>query len=430
MPSPGATPSGLSALEKIYAALSPCVFGPSLAAAYVSGATGDELRARMGRVPVTERGALWFHGASAGEMAGAARLVTALHDHGYDFPAIFTASNRAGVDYIARLQTRNTAAALVPWDVSAWIGRAFDTWQPAALFLIETELWPLLIYEAWRRAVPVLALSARIYPRDVKRYQAIRLFIEPTLRRLSRILAQNEIERERFVALGAPPHRCVAAGNLKHLHERVPGDPLWLRSEIGVGPGEPVIVFGSVHRQELALIFQAMAEVKDKAVRFVVAPRHLSSAPDVVRGATAAGLPVALRSRMQAGDNWRVLVLDTIGELREFYGVAVVSVIGGGFGKFGGHNPLEALEAGVPVLLGAHFDHFEHEARSLVAAAPQTMVATAAQLAAALRQMLADEQWRRNILAKQLQTLPDPVCVTRRYLDELAPYLTAAYAGT
>jgi 3-deoxy-D-manno-octulosonic-acid transferase len=106
--------------------------------------------------------------------------------------------------------------------------------------------------------------------------------------------------------------------------------------------------------------------------------------------------------------------------------VAVVAVIGGGFGKFGGHNPLEALEAGAPVLLGAHFDHFEHEARSLIAVTPDAMVTTAKGLAGRLKQMLADEDARRHILTLQRRTLPDPDSVTQRYLHELSPYLTYA----
>ena len=158
-------------------------------------------------------------------MAAAARLVTMLREHGYRLPAVFTAANRAGVEYICRWGAPDAIAALAPWDVPAWISRAFDLWQPAALFLIETELWPRLVFEAHRRGVPVLSLSGRIYPRDMPRYRAIRGFIAPTLRRLSRILAQNETERDRFIALGAAANRCVTAGNLKYLHERAAGDP-------------------------------------------------------------------------------------------------------------------------------------------------------------------------------------------------------------
>jgi 3-deoxy-D-manno-octulosonic-acid transferase len=276
--------------------------------------------------------------------------------------------------------------------------------------------------------VPVLSVSGRIYPRDLSRYHAIRPLIEPTLRRLSRILAQNETERERFIALGAPPDNCVTAGNLKHLQQRTPSRPARLREQIGVPPGHPVIVFGSVHRAEIPLVGDAMAQMAGKEVRFVVAPRHLSSVPYLMREMSARGLTAMLRSRVKPDDQWRILVLDTIGELREFYGIAVASVICGGFGKFGGHNPLEALEAGTPVFFGAHFHHFEHEARLLMAATPEAMITTAEQIAAGLRRMLEEEDWRLDMLAKQKQTLPDPALVTRRYLDELSPFLTAAYA--
>ncbi|HEV3113602.1 MAG TPA: glycosyltransferase N-terminal domain-containing protein [Candidatus Binataceae bacterium] len=428
MPALNTGSSRLSALERIYAALSPCVFGPSLAAAYFGGASTDELRARVGRLPAAAGKAVWLHGASAGEMAAAARLVTALREHGYRLPAVFTAANRAGVAYICRWGAPDTIAALAPWDVPAWISRAFDLWQPAALFLIETELWPRLVFEAHRRGVPVLSLSGRIYPRDMARYRAIRGFIAPTLRRLSRILAQNETERDRFIALGAAANRCVAAGNLKYLRERGAAEPAQLRNQLGISIAQRLIVFGSVHHREIPLIFEAVAALRDQDVGFVIAPRHLSSVPGIVREAAALDLGSARRSLLQSGQNWRILILDTIGELRDFYAISAVAVICGGFGKFGGHNLVEALEAGAPVLFGAHFDHFEHEARSLVALTPQAMVSGPEQLAARLRCWLGDDTLRQHIASRQRLAIPDAAAVTRRYLDELSPYLAGADA--
>jgi 3-deoxy-D-manno-octulosonic-acid transferase len=418
---------GLSLLETLYAALSRCVFGPSLAAAYAVGASAEELRARIGRLPAAGSGPVWLHGASAGEMAAGARLLTALRRHGYHLPAIFTASNRAGVSYISRWGAPDVTVALAPWDVPAWVRRAFDRWRPSALFLIETELWPLLVFEAHRRRVPVLSLSGRIYPRDVSRYRAIRAFIAPTLRRLNRILVQNEIERERFIALGAYPERCVVAGNLKCLREEGSGgDPERLRNQLGIATGEPMIVFGSVHQQELALIFEAIAALRLRNERFIIAPRHLSSVRTILHEAAALGLASAMRSRTQSGEKWRVLVLDSMGELGEFYALATIAVIGGGFKKFGGHNPFEALEAGAPVLFGPHFEHFEDEARSLVAVTPEALVASAAQLSARMRDWLEDEASRKRALSSQQFTIPDADAVTRRYLGELSPFLGAA----
>jgi|GEM_PF-1182422 3-deoxy-D-manno-octulosonic-acid transferase len=420
---------GLSAWERLYAALSRGAFAPALAVAYAGGASAAELRARTGRLPAAGRGAIWLHGASAGEMAAALRLIAVLRQHGYRFPAVLTAANRAGVDYVLRVAAPDTFAALVPWDVPRWIRRAFDLWQPAALFLIETELWPRLVFEAHRRGRPVLALSARIYPGDMPRYRAIRSLIAPTIRRLSRILAQNETERARFITLGADAQRCVAAGNLKALPEIAQNGASVLRDALGLAPAQPLVVFGSVHNAELPLVFDAIAAVRTQQVRFVVAPRHRRDASVALRQASARGLAAVLRSRLPPGQGWRgVLVLDTMGELRNFYAIATLAVIGGGFGKFGGHNPFEALHSGVPVLFGAHFAHFEHEARRLMAVTPEAVVSSPEQLAARLRSWLQDEGLRNSVLALQRRTLPDAAAVTRRYLDELGPFLTADHA--
>jgi 3-deoxy-D-manno-octulosonic-acid transferase len=417
----------LSALERIYAALSPCVFGPSLLAAYFAGASTDELRERTGRMPPAQARAVWLHGASAGEMAAAARLVAMLHQHGYCFPAVFTAANRAGVAYITRSGGPDTLTALAPWDVRGWLSRAFDRWNPAVLLLIETELWPLMVFEAHRRGVPVLALSARIYPKDVPRYRAIRGFIGHTLGRMSRILAQNETARGRFIELGAAANSCVAAGNLKYLRERDARDDSGLRDELGLRPAERLIVFGSVHHREIAPVLNAIAALDIPDVRFVIAPRHLSSAQSIAREAKARGFEVVRRSAPWTAD-WGILILDTMGELRDFYCVGSVAVIGGGFGRFGGHNPLEALEAGAPVLFGPHFDHFEHEAHALITVTPEAMVAGPGQIAARLKSWLGDEDARRRALFAQQSTMPDTAVVTRRYLDELSPYLDAINA--
>jgi len=421
-------PSRLLLLERIYAALSPMVFGTTLLTSYLGGATAKELRARLGRMSPAAGRTVWLHGASAGEMAAAASLVTALRERGYRFQPIFTAANRAGVAYISRKGAPDAITALAPWDVPAWVSRALDLWQPAVLFLIETELWPRLVFEAHRRCVPVLSLSARIYPRDVARYHAIRSFIAPTLCRLTRILAQNEVERDRFIALGAAAVRCVAVGNLKHLQESTVYNPGHLRRELGLQSADRVVVFGSVHHSEIELVFKAIKALSAVGTRFVIAPRHLSAAQTIAWEAATHGLQTAWRSRRQPRSGWQILILDTMGELKRFYSIASIAVICGGFGKFGGHNPHEALQVSAPVLFGPHFEHFEHEARALAEITPEARVSTPAEIARQLDEWLGDEHFRQLIVSLQRRTLPDAAAVTRRYLDELSPYLVAAHA--
>ncbi|HUI27695.1 MAG TPA: glycosyltransferase N-terminal domain-containing protein, partial [Candidatus Kryptonia bacterium] len=171
--------------DRAYGAVAPRVFEFIRLAARVLGTPAGDLRCRAGVLPDVAQPAVWFHGASAGEMAAALRLTTLLRQHGHRFTAAYTATNRAGLDFVARSAGADAVAALAPWDHPSWVARALDQWRPRALVLVETELWPRLILEANRRRIPVLSASARIYPRDLARYRLIRHLTTPMLRRLT-----------------------------------------------------------------------------------------------------------------------------------------------------------------------------------------------------------------------------------------------------
>ncbi len=424
----------LSPLERIYATFSPCVFGPTLLASYLGGASPDELRARRGWLPPPPVRRCGYHGASAGEMAAAARLATALRGHGYRFQAVFTAANRAGVEYISRQDAPGTVAALAPWDVPAWVSRAFDQWRPAVLLLIETELWPRLVFEAHRRAVPVLALSARIYPRDIARYRAIRGFMAPTLGRLSRILVQNEVERERFLALGADAGRCAIAGNLKHLEEEPAASaPFDLRRELGLRSAQRLIVFGSVHKSEVALVLEAIKSLDAPDARFIIAPRHASAAETILREAAARGLPAARRSRGQPGNGWRILILDTMGELRTFL---LDSHGSGGMRrvwKVRRSQPLRGVASRHAGALWPSLRAFRTRGGHCTGKRSPPAWPAGFQPGSSVR----GSGWANGfagtktaggaLVALQRRILPDAAAVTRRYLHELSPYLVAVH---
>jgi 3-deoxy-D-manno-octulosonic-acid transferase len=309
------------------------------------------------------------------------------------------------------------------------VARAFERWRPAALFLVETELWPRLILEAAARCVPVFCVSARVYPRDLRGYRAASRLIAPMLGRLSAILAQNDRERERFIALGAVPDTCVVAGNLKHV-VAAPAADSPLRGDLGLGADERVVVWGSLHADELDFLPPALAPLAAAGTRLIVAPRHARSAAAVMRTAERHGWTAWCRSAGAPPGGWRLLVLDTVGELRHAYAMAEIAVIGGGFGRHGGHNLLEPLAAGVPVMFGPHTQHFADDARAVSAAAPDACVTTPDALASRLREWLADPPRRRAVGARQRAALADGAAIANRYVTVLSPWLRAQGLST
>jgi 3-deoxy-D-manno-octulosonic-acid transferase len=421
-------PVGLTVLERAYGLLSPVAFGAAQITERLRGASAGELRSRNGFVPQAKAPAFWFHGASAGEMAAASRLVSTLREHCYRFRALYTSTNRAGVEFISHTDPDAEIATLSPWDTPACVSRVLDCWRPYALFLIETELWPRLVFEAYQRDIPVFSVSARIYPRDMSRYNAIKPFMVPTFRRLTRILTQDETERERFIRIGAPEDVCLSAGNLKYLQPAMlPLEGASLAAEVGVSQDDRVVVVGSVHHAEASGVLATLHQMSIKNLRVILAPRHLSSGGLLWSDAGRLGWKVKRRSEGAVGADWRVLVLDTFGELRRFYSIASCAVVGGGFGKFGGHNPFEPVMVGAPVIFGPHFDNFGAEVRALTAVTPDAQVENVEQLGSVLTKWLSDDALRLTVLSLQRSAIPDGTGIAKRYIEALGPWLSPVH---
>lgn len=401
--------------DDLYARAATLAFGATHAGARLLGASAAALAQRRGEMPPCAPPCVWLHGASAGEMAAAANLAELLRAAGTRCAAAYTTTNQAGLQVIRRHLVAGDVAALAPWDAPRWVARACDAWQPALLVLIETELWPGLIRAAAARGIPVLCASARIYPRDLPRYRLVRRWLRPTFERLTAVLAQSEVERQRFVALGVPAARCIVAGNLKHV--RAPADDAGaFRRAIGVAADEPLCVFGSLHADEVAAV---AAAVERAGARVVLAPRHRRGAAAIVRVARRRGWRLARRSDPLIGD-WRVLLLDTMGELPAAYAAAAVAVVGGSFAAHGGHDLIEPLRAGAAVLFGPHTGHVA-EAAALCAADAGARLDTPAALAEGVAALLADPVRRRQLHERQRATLPDADAIAMRYRDAVLP---------
>jgi len=400
--------------DRLYGPAAAVAFGAAWWTARLVGR--DAAAARRGFLPVAAAPCVWVHGASAGEMGAASRLVHHMRRGRGELAALYTTTNAAGLQVAARALAPGDLCSLAPWDAPAWIARAFDRVRPALLILVETELWPRLVFEAFRRAVPVLCASARIYDRDWNRYRLARPWIAPLLRRVACVAAQDATQRDRFVRLGARPEVTHAVGNLKYLDAGASAAPLELEG------GGPVVVVGSPRGDEIDLIFAALAAVAPfTAARVVVAPRQVADIARVEAAAARRGWPCARRSAAARLD-WRVLVLDSMGELAAAYAAAAVAIVGGGFADHGGHNPFEALRAGAPVLFGPHAANFAAETAALRRALPEACVASAAALAQRLREWLGDAARRDGALAAQRAVLPDGRALAAAYERLLGPW--------
>jgi 3-deoxy-D-manno-octulosonic-acid transferase len=383
----------LRALAHSGAALSALAAAPLVAGLAAVPRWRIGLRERLGAAPRVLSGAVWVHAASVGEILAAARLVDRLRqDRHRVVTSTFTVSGRD----VMRRSRPDIPCHLAPLDHPWCAALALSRVSPAALVLVETELWPSWIAAAQRRGVPTLVISGRVSDRSFPRYRRLSRLVARSLRRLTFIGARTERDAERFLALGAPAGRVSVIGDLKlEVDEKPPA----LARDLAAWLGEvPLFIAGSTHRgeEDAALSALAAAEQSGHRAALVLAPRQPARADEVASLAASAGRRVHRRGALDGGPlaAGEVLVLDTVGELASLFGRADVAFVGGTLVPRGGHNLLEPVLAGRPVIFGPHTENAPHVAELLQRSSAGLAVADADALAAAVVAALKDpETW-------------------------------------
>ncbi|MHB8800336.1 MAG: 3-deoxy-D-manno-octulosonic acid transferase [Thermoanaerobaculia bacterium] len=303
------------------------------------------------------RADVWVQGVSVGEVELAHTLALALRAARPGVSLLVTSSTPAGVGLLEkRFRDLVPPARLQPFplDLPVSVRRLLDSATPRLLVLMETELWPVLLRAARRRGLPVLVASGRLSERSVRRLRAARPLFRGSLGALSAVAARSEEDAERFAAVGVPRERIHVAGDMK-FDRPLPAEPAFAASFRELAAGRPVLVAGSIAEEELDLALslpRALSRGPSGAPFLLLAPRRTESWDEAERRAAAAGLRVVRRSHPVPAGPADVFLLDTLGELASAYRLGDVALLGGTFGRRGGHNVLEPLQAGLPVVLG------------------------------------------------------------------------------
>jgi 3-deoxy-D-manno-octulosonic-acid transferase len=359
-------------------------------------------RERFGFVPARPAGGVWLHAVSVGEVQACAALVAALQRRHPELPLTVSTFTPTGAARARALFGNVAQVCYVPYDLPGAVRRFLGRVQPRLAVIFETELWPNLYRACGRRRIPLVIASARISARSVSRYQRLGGLFRSTLAQAAVVAAQAPADAERFRALGAAAAGTHVTGNIKFDFE-LPGDiaARGARLRAQYAAHRPLWVAGSTHggAEEQALI-EAQRQVRTHLpdALLVMAPRHPQRFAEAAQALAQAGVPFARRSESDAAaSDCQVLLLDSLGELLDFYAAADVAFVGGSLVPVGGHNLLEPAALGVPILTGPHNFNSAEVARLLLARGAAQVVEDAAQLAARVTQLLRDADERARI---------------------------------
>jgi 3-deoxy-D-manno-octulosonic-acid transferase len=352
--------------------------------------------ARFGFGAARMGGGVWVHAVSVGEVQVAAILIQALREREHTLEVTLTCATPTG-RVRARALLPGVEVRYAPYDLPGCIRRCLARLRPRLLILIETELWPNLLHEAASAGIPILIASARISARSSRLYRRFPSLMHDALEQNVWVGAQTAADLERFAAMGVMPQRLTLVGNIKFdrilpadIHER---GAQWRAYYAG---GRPVWVAGSTHPEEEAIMLEAHRQLRSSQPRalLILAPRHPARFTAAAAAIAAKGFQYARRSGAGSEGPPDVLLLDSIGELLEFYAAADVAFVGGSLVPVGGHNLLEPAALGVPVISGPEQLNSPDVARVLAEQGGLITVRDADELAAALSSLIGDPDKR------------------------------------
>ncbi len=347
---------------------------------------------RRGRAPLPPgvRGGVLVHAASMGELQAALPLLRALHAARPALPLLLTCTSPTASARIQALQGGFGGAlhhVYLPFDTPGAVRRLLDAADPRLLVVMETELWPQLLVQAQARGTAVALANGRLSAGSARRYARFAGTTRTLLAALDQLLLQDEAARSRFAALGAAPARLAVTGSLK-FDTPLPPDHAARVAQCRAWVGaRPLWVAASTHEGEEAVLLEAARRMQATApgLLLVLVPRHPQRFDAVAALAEASGLGLQRRSAAQpVAPGTAVLLVDAMGELTAWMALAQAVFMGGTLVPVGGHNPLEAMQFGVPLLAGPQRFNFAEAFDALAAADAVRPVADAAQIADAV----------------------------------------------
>jgi len=315
-------------------------------------------------------GRLWIHAVSLGETRAAAALIDALRRHRPALRVLLTHGTATGREAGARLLCAGDAQAWLPYDTPGAVRRFLVHHQPVLGVLMETEIWPNLLFAAQARHLPMVLANARLSEKSQAKGLRLKTLLGPAANSLTLVLAQTSDDARRLGAAGAPAVK--VEGNLKF--DMTPNPKLVARGlQWRQMLSRPVVLAASTREGEEEPLLAAWRSLPAPRPLLVLVPRHPQRFDAVAATISQAGLSFERRSGWAdtppvdaaSADVW---LGDSIGEMPLYYGMADAALLGGSFARLGGQNLIEAAACGCPLVMGPHTFNFAEAARLALAA--------------------------------------------------------------
>ena len=400
------------------------------------GGLARNFRQRLGyfspglRAHLNGKKPIWIHAVSVGEIFLALKLIEALQTRDPDKVVVLSTTTTTG--YAVALEKASDKLIVIhnpvdlPW-IAAKVARLIN---PEAYVLIEAEVWPNLVGSLKKRGIPVILSNARLSPRSARRYLKFRAFVAPLFSQLDAVTIPFEADLGKWKAIGVAEEKIHLLGSVKFDSSSAAGAleakekelRQWL-DETGFPSGARILLGGSTHDSEELLLAKTTRDLQTDFpdLATVIIPRHAERGAAIAGQLLDAGFdpilradstllddgpdPVQLSTKEGRISENRVWIANTTGELRAWYQLVDLVVIGKSFGGEGGQNPVEPILFGKPVIVGPKMQNFSDVVADLLRVKGLVQAENAEVLPELVRELLLDSEMGKAMTSRGIEAM-------------------------
>ena len=380
--------------------------------------------------PTKNKPLIWVHAVSVGEVNASMPLLRRLIAEYPNIEILVTTTTPTGSILLMERLGGTVKRQYLPVDLPLCIKAFLDHWQPKALILLETEIWPNLINLCKQKGIKTALVNARLSEKSKSNYLKYNSLIKESVDSLDLILAQYESDRLRFNEI-SQIKKIDICGNLK-FDQDIPSElneiSLNIRKDWSInGKVRPTLIASSTHEGEEDIVldaFEKILKVRPESLLILV-PRHLERFERVKGILQESKIPFVSRSmREDVSKDTKILLGDTIGELNFLYSLADVAFIGGSLIDHGGQNLLEPSAQSLALLSGPSLRNFSDISEQLIQNNALAVVHDAEELCNRYLFLIEDESTCNAIGAKAYEVFMKNRGALNAILNKLKPLIS------
>ena len=386
------------------------------------------------KTALTNRHTLWVHAVSVGEVNIATQLIKALETRAPNLTVVVSTTTSTGMSELRKKLPAHVPKFYYPIDRWTYVSRALRVINPEAIVLVEAEIWPNFLWKAADRKIPTFLVNARLSEKSFRGYRRARFLFRPIFRNFRGVGAQNDADAKRLVELGCRPEAVRIVGNLKfdaaQIAEKTAIRVDMIYRQIGAPDDAMILVAGSTHAGEEAFLADVYLRLRERFPKLflTLVPRHFERSREVGAELEKRKIPFAYRTEVSATTKFQegqinALVVNTTGELRDFYTHATVVFVGKTLTAEGGQNPIEPGALGKAMVFGPNMQNFEAIAAAFVSARGARQEPNAEAVERSIGELLDSPEERAELGRNALEVVRQNQGSIERTLEMILPHV-------